>query len=183
MALCALSGRSGLPLSNRLPPCSTTLVIQHSATSLISYLPIALGVLFHDDRKEAFVQETDIPQICDRHGVDWRTLIDERRCRRCLDQPAPRLCADRVDYAFRDAMSLGLPTWSRLTRLCEILLRSMAGLHSRSRRRPDALLRYTSISTALLVFDIGSHILRIGGAGCATRPFARSTSCARSLDH
>ncbi len=62
---------------------------------------------FHDDRKEAFVQETDIPQICERYGLDWGSLVDERRWP-LLDQPAPRLCADRVDYALRDAMSLQL---------------------------------------------------------------------------
>ncbi|MGB9196373.1 MAG: HD domain-containing protein [Terriglobales bacterium] len=62
---------------------------------------------FHDDRKEAFVQGTDIPRICEGYGLDWRSLVDERRWP-LLDQPAPRLCADRIDYALRDAMSLQL---------------------------------------------------------------------------
>jgi uncharacterized protein len=62
---------------------------------------------FHDDRKEDYVHESDIPQICERHGFDWTTLVDERRWS-LLDQPAPRLCADRIDYTFRDAMSLKL---------------------------------------------------------------------------
>jgi uncharacterized protein len=62
---------------------------------------------FHDDHKEAFVQGTDIPRICERYVLDWRSLVDERRWP-LLDQPAPRLCADRIDYALRDAMSLGL---------------------------------------------------------------------------
>jgi HD superfamily phosphohydrolase len=62
---------------------------------------------FHDDVKETYVADTDIPQICARHDIDWRLLLDERRFA-ILEQPAPRLCADRIDYGLRDAVGLGL---------------------------------------------------------------------------
>ncbi len=53
---------------------------------------------------EAIRQETNIPQICGRYGLDWGSLVDERRWP-LLDRPAPRPCADCIDYGLRDAMS------------------------------------------------------------------------------
>ncbi len=117
--------------------------VSHTAFSHIIDLVFADSARgsFHDDRKEAFVQETDIPQICDRHGVDWRTLIDERRWP-LLDQPAPRLCADRVDYAFRDAMSL------RLANVVEInaLVRNLVAVDGRiAFEDPKAARRFATL--------------------------------------
>lgn len=62
---------------------------------------------FHDDQKEAYVAKTVIPEICAGHGADWRALIDEARWP-ILEQDAPRICADRIDYTWRDVEALGV---------------------------------------------------------------------------
>src|SRR5262245_42330067 len=64
---------------------------------------------FHDDQKESYRARTEVPGICDRHGVDWPSLADEQRWP-LLEQEAPRLCADRVDYTWRDVEALGVMT-------------------------------------------------------------------------
>jgi len=50
-----------------------------------------------------------LPETLARHGYNWRDLIDEDRYP-LLEQPAPALCADRLDYFLRDSVPLGLAT-------------------------------------------------------------------------
>ncbi len=69
------------------------------------------GQSYHEDKKEAFVSDSDIPAILDRYDMDWRAFLDETRFP-LLEQPAPALCADRLDYFFRDLEFLCLATGS-----------------------------------------------------------------------
>jgi HD superfamily phosphohydrolase len=62
---------------------------------------------FHDDVKEQYVSGTSIPRICAQHRADWQAILDEEEWP-LLEQPSPRLCADRIDYSLRDAVSLKL---------------------------------------------------------------------------
>jgi HD superfamily phosphohydrolase len=64
---------------------------------------------YHDEEKENYVARTDIPALLRRHGYDWRLFLDESAYP-LLEQPAPRLCADRLDYFFRDSLDLSLAT-------------------------------------------------------------------------
>jgi hypothetical protein len=64
---------------------------------------------YHDEKKEEFLAQTDTPDILARHGYDWRDFLHEENFP-LLEQPAPRLCADRLDYFLRDAQGLGLAT-------------------------------------------------------------------------
>lgn len=64
---------------------------------------------YHDDHKVAYVTETDLPEVLRSHGYDWRDLLDESAFT-LLEQPAPRLCADRLDYFLRDSLDLRLAT-------------------------------------------------------------------------
>jgi HD superfamily phosphohydrolase len=64
---------------------------------------------YHETEKEAYVAGTDLPRTLARHGYDWRDIIDEERYP-LLEQPAPALCADRLDYFFRDSIPLNLAT-------------------------------------------------------------------------
>jgi hypothetical protein len=64
---------------------------------------------YHDEMKETYVAGTDIPAALAQFGYDWRMLLDEAGFP-LLEQPAPRLCADRLDYFLRDAMELRLAT-------------------------------------------------------------------------
>jgi len=62
---------------------------------------------FHEERKEWFFQQSDIPKILSQHGYRWQDFLDEEKFS-ILEQPAPALCADRVDYLLRDTVDLDL---------------------------------------------------------------------------
>lgn len=62
---------------------------------------------YHERKKEWFVSGSDIPAVLRRHGMDWRDVMDEEQFS-LLEQPAPDLCADRLDYFLRDLDFLGL---------------------------------------------------------------------------
>lgn len=64
---------------------------------------------YHDQMKSEYVAGTDLPALLARHGFDWRSFMDEERFP-LLEQPAPRLCADRLDYFLRDSLELNLAT-------------------------------------------------------------------------
>ena len=62
---------------------------------------------YHEAKKEEIVAGSDVPAILSRHKMDWRELIDEDKFP-LLEQPAPALCADRLDYFLRDLEFLNL---------------------------------------------------------------------------
>lgn len=64
---------------------------------------------YHEEIKEAYLAQTDIPVTLSKFGYDWQNFLHEDDYP-ILEQPSPRLCADRVDYFLRDAQSLGLAT-------------------------------------------------------------------------
>ncbi len=64
---------------------------------------------YHDEMKEAYLTGTDIPEILARHDLDWHNFIHEEDYP-ILEQPSPKLCADRIDYFLRDAQGLALAT-------------------------------------------------------------------------
>ncbi|KAL3446919.1 hypothetical protein BJX65DRAFT_278285 [Aspergillus insuetus] len=62
---------------------------------------------FHEVHKDRYVRGmTDLPEIIRRHGMDPEEVLREELFP-LVEQPAPRLCADRVDYALRDTVALG----------------------------------------------------------------------------
>ncbi len=65
------------------------------------------GQTYHEEKKEEFLFKSDIPEILDRHGIDWREVMDDARFS-LLEQPSPALCADRLDYFLRDLEFLHL---------------------------------------------------------------------------
>lgn len=65
------------------------------------------GQSYHEEKKEEIVAKSDIPGILDRHGIDWREVMDEDTFP-LLEQPSPALCADRLDYFLRDLEFLKL---------------------------------------------------------------------------
>ncbi len=64
---------------------------------------------FHDEHKVRYIAKTDLPEVLARFGFDWHDILDETRFT-MLEQPAPALCGDRVDYFLRDSLDLGLAT-------------------------------------------------------------------------
>jgi len=76
---------------------------------------------YHEQVKEAYIAGTDLPDTLACHGYDWREIIDEDQYG-LLEQPAPALCADRLDYFLRDAVSLGLATVRQVEQALEHLV-------------------------------------------------------------
>ncbi len=64
---------------------------------------------YHEEHKEAFIASSDIPEVLEQHGLDWHEFLHEESFP-LLEQPAPALCADRLDYFLRDSLDLGLAT-------------------------------------------------------------------------
>ncbi len=64
---------------------------------------------YHERRKAWWVARTDAPAVLARHGLDWRDFLDDEPFP-LLEQPLPRLCADRLDYFLRDGSALGVVT-------------------------------------------------------------------------
>ena len=62
---------------------------------------------YHDDVKGDYIASTELPDLLAEYGFNWRDFVDEEDYS-LLEQPAPRLCADRLDYFLRDSLDLGL---------------------------------------------------------------------------
>ncbi len=73
------------------------------------------GQSYHDEMKEAYMITTDLPDILARHAYGWTDFVDETAFP-LLEQPSPRLCADRIDYFLRDCVGLGLATQADIDR-------------------------------------------------------------------
>jgi HD superfamily phosphohydrolase len=76
---------------------------------------------YHEEKKEIYVAGTDLPPVLARHGYDWADLLEEERYG-LLEQPAPALCADRLDYLFRDSVALNLAAIGEVRRAIEHLV-------------------------------------------------------------
>ena len=74
------------------------------------------GQSYHDQKKAEFVAKTAVPHILSRYGYDWQALIREENFP-LLEQPSPRLCADRLDYFLRDSRDLGLASTADIERV------------------------------------------------------------------
>ncbi len=87
--------------------------VSHTAFSHV--LDFGLGARFatrqsyHDDHRERYLAASDVPEICARFGVDWQLFLESHSFPR-LEQPSPRLCADRVEYALADSLLFGILT-------------------------------------------------------------------------
>ncbi len=68
---------------------------------------------YHEEWKEAHLAASDVPEVLARQGYDWRAFLREEDYP-LLEQPAPRLCADRLDYFLRDSRDLGLSTLDQI---------------------------------------------------------------------
>ena len=78
------------------------------------------GQGYHEEKKEQFVANTDIPAILNRHHMDWRDFMFEEQFS-LLEQPLPALCADRLDYFFRDLKFLKLANDDEIQAVLESL--------------------------------------------------------------
>ncbi len=62
---------------------------------------------YHERMKMTWIARSDLPGVLARHGYDWQYVAHEESFA-LLEQPAPALCADRLDYFLRDSAPLKL---------------------------------------------------------------------------
>lgn len=84
---------------------------------------------YHEEKKVAYLTTTEVPRLLERYGYEWCDLLcleDLALADRfpTLEQPAPALCADRLDYFLRDSYDLGLATRAEVEQV-------LAHLHTR----------------------------------------------------
>ena len=97
--------------------------VSHTAFShVVDYaFGCAVGQNYHDEEKSRYVSKTEVPKICASHGINLEWVIDEKN-HPLLEQPIPRLCADRADYTLRDLEPLGIATNEQAKQLSRNLI-------------------------------------------------------------
>lgn len=92
--------------------------VSHTAFShvLDHVFDSAVTQSYHEQVKESYLAGTELPQLLAQFGYNWQDFLHEEAYP-LLEQPAPRLCADRVDYFMRDAIPLGVCTLAEVQNL------------------------------------------------------------------
>jgi uncharacterized protein len=62
---------------------------------------------YHEKIIERVIVNSEIPSILKKHGYDYKDILLDDSKWTLLEQPAPELCADRVDYTLRDMYRYG----------------------------------------------------------------------------
>ncbi|WP_191565372.1 HD domain-containing protein [Metabacillus idriensis] len=62
---------------------------------------------YHEKIYKHVVEDSDIPWILHNSGYDYKEILFDDSKWTLLEQPAPELCADRVDYTLRDMHQYG----------------------------------------------------------------------------
>jgi HD superfamily phosphohydrolase len=76
---------------------------------------------YHERMKAPYLERSDVPEVLHAFGFDWRDFLDEKSYG-LLEQPAPALCTDRLDYFLRDSLGLGLASTAEVARGLEHLV-------------------------------------------------------------
>ncbi|GAA0349807.1 HD domain-containing protein [Bacillus horti] len=62
---------------------------------------------YHEEIFHSVLTASEIPQMLNRHGYDYKELLLDDSKWTLLEQSAPELCADRIDYTLRDLYTYG----------------------------------------------------------------------------
>lgn len=81
-------------------------VLSHVVDWALSNPPGESGTSFHEVHKERYIITTPLPETLIKHGFgDLKALNEDLYP--LVEMPSPHLCADRLDYALRDAAAFG----------------------------------------------------------------------------
>jgi HD superfamily phosphohydrolase len=124
-------------------------------------------VSYHEEKRREWIEKSDIPAVLSRRGVDWTDFLDDERFP-LLEQPAPRLCADRLDYFLRDSMALGILSHSQAEELFQGLMVASGRFaveevdHARllGYKYIEADAKSWSNETAVLLYELTARALR-----------------------
>lgn len=65
---------------------------------------------YHEIILEDVISHSDIPKILESNGYDYKSILFNHDKWSILEKPAPKLCADRIDYTLRDMHNNGVIT-------------------------------------------------------------------------
>ncbi|MBD8520968.1 HD domain-containing protein [Lysinibacillus fusiformis] len=74
---------------------------------------------YHDTVLLDVIQPSAIPEILSKYGYDMEEILFDITRWSLLEQPAPELCADRVDYTLRDMFHYGEASFEEIQRFLE----------------------------------------------------------------
>ncbi|MBM7702950.1 HD domain-containing protein [Metabacillus iocasae] len=77
---------------------------------------------YHEHIYEQVIKQSTIPAILQKYGYDAASILGDDSQWTLLEQSAPELCADRVDYTLRDMYRYGVITKEAVTYFLENLL-------------------------------------------------------------
>lgn len=76
---------------------------------------------YHEKIYHQIITNSEIPLILKNYGYDYKEILLDDSKWKLLEQPAPELCADRVDYTLRDMYQYGKITWEEARHFSEKL--------------------------------------------------------------
>lgn len=76
---------------------------------------------FHEKLKPEFLERADIAAALARIGLEPEAFYDDS-IYPLLERPLPELCADRLDYFFRDSLACGVSTPAQIARFLDHLV-------------------------------------------------------------
>ncbi|QDP38932.1 HD domain-containing protein [Radiobacillus deserti] len=62
---------------------------------------------YHETIYNSVIKNSEIPTILKKYGYKYEDILPDDKKWTILEQPAPELCADRVDYTLRDMFEYG----------------------------------------------------------------------------
>ncbi|KAM0787477.1 hypothetical protein ACM66B_003553 [Microbotryomycetes sp. NB124-2] len=77
-----------------------------SHTALSHTIDAAFGRVVHETDKHIYLDSTTLREIVERHGLGQNVFNEDEFG--LTERSAPDLCADRLDYALRDALAFGV---------------------------------------------------------------------------
>lgn len=69
---------------------------------------------YHEEIFNEVIQKSEIPIILKKNNLDYEQLLLNAATWHLLEQPAPDLCADRVDYTLRDMYTYGKASFEEI---------------------------------------------------------------------
>lgn len=57
---------------------------------------------YHEQIKKEFIEQSTIPELLEQYGFDYQQILFDDEQWRLLEQKAPLLCCDRIDYTLRE---------------------------------------------------------------------------------
>jgi uncharacterized protein len=141
--------------------------VSHTAFSHVADFVFGGPHSYHEVKRREWMAQSDIPAVLSRHGVDWTDFLDDERFP-LLEQPSPRLCADRLDYFLRDSLALGIVTQAQAMQLSGSLVVA-AGRFAVRELDAARLFGYKYIEadrtswsnkTAILLYELTARALR-----------------------